>query len=57
MAARRLEHQVLAALKCALVEERLDAAEHLLRALEALCAEAALDSPLAEAYSAAIGRS
>jgi hypothetical protein len=49
---RRLEDQVLAALRHALAEERLETAEHLLRALEALSPEALPGSPLAAAYLA-----
>jgi len=47
-----LEDQVLAALERALRERREDVAEHLLRALEALCPDAAPGSPLGEAYLA-----
>jgi hypothetical protein len=48
----RLENLVLAAFRRAEAEGRGDAAEHLMRALEALCAgpDAAPGSALAEAY-------
>ena len=48
--APQLEEQVLAALERSLAEGRLEAAEHLLRALEALCGDASPGSVLAEAY-------
>ena len=47
-----LDAQVLAALERALAEGQFEVAEHLLRALEALCPDAALGSPLGEAYLA-----
>ena len=50
-----LEEQILAALERALAEGRSDAAEHLLRALEALCGDAMSGSPLADAYLTATG--
>ena len=53
---RELESQVLAALDLALAEGHIDAAEHLLRALEALCADASAGSPLAEGYLMLVGR-
>jgi Family of unknown function (DUF6103) len=53
--APHLEEKVLAALDQALREQRLDVAEHLLRALEALCGEAVPGSPLADAYLAMAG--
>ena len=46
----RLEHRVLAALRQAMTDDRLDVAEHLLRALEALAPDCASGSPLADAY-------
>jgi hypothetical protein len=46
----RLEEQVLAALKQAMTDDRLDVAEHLLRALEVLVPDCAPGSPLAAAY-------
>lgn len=52
---RHLENQILTALRRALAEGRLDAAEHLLRALEVLCAGAAPDPRLDEAYLAGVG--
>lgn len=45
-----LEEQILAALKRALAEGRAEAAEHLLRALEALCGDASPGTLLANAY-------
>jgi hypothetical protein len=50
-----LEEQILAALERALAEGRSDTAEHLLRALEALCGDASPGSPLADAYLTATG--
>lgn len=50
-----LEEQILAVLIRALKEGRAEAAEHLLRALEALCVEAVPGTPLADAYLAAAG--
>ncbi|SDD48433.1 hypothetical protein [Belnapia rosea] len=50
--APQLEEQVLAALERALAEGQLEAAEHLLRALEALCGDALPGSVLANAYLA-----
>ena len=50
-----LEEQILAALERALAEGRSDTAEHLLRALEALCGDASPGSVLAEAYLTAVG--
>ena len=50
-----LEEQVLAALERALAEGRSEAAEHLLRALEALCGDASPGSVLADAYLTATG--
>ena len=50
MPCRRLESRIVAAFKQALAEGRLDVAEHLLCALEALCPDARPDSPLATAY-------
>jgi hypothetical protein len=52
--APQLEDQVLAALERALRERREDVAEHLLRALEALCEDASPGSPLADAYLAVV---
>jgi hypothetical protein len=51
----QLEDEVLAALERALRERRHDVAEHLLRALEALCGDASPGSPLADAYLTAAG--
>jgi hypothetical protein len=48
-----LEEQVLAALERALAERQTEAAEHLLRALEALSGEASPGSVLADAYRTA----
>ncbi|WP_149536711.1 hypothetical protein [Siccirubricoccus phaeus] len=50
-----LEEQILAALERALAEGRSEVAEHLLRALEALCGDASPGTPLADACLAAIG--
>jgi hypothetical protein len=50
MPRRRLEDQGLAALRQAMIDGRPDVAEHLLRALEALCPGAPLGLPAAEAY-------
>lgn len=50
--APQLEDQVVAALERALTEGELEAAEHLLRALEALCEDASPGSVLPDAYSA-----
>ncbi|MCB4824864.1 hypothetical protein [Roseicella aerolata] len=50
-----LEEQILAALEQALAEGRSDAAEHLLRALEALCGDASPGTPLADAYLTVAG--
>jgi hypothetical protein len=50
--APHLEEKVLAAVDQALCEQRLDVAEHLLRALEALCGEAVPGSSLVDAYLA-----
>ncbi|TDH62091.1 hypothetical protein E2C06_12955 [Dankookia rubra] len=50
-----LEEQILAALERALEEGQTEAAEHLLRALEALCSDASAGSVLADAYFAAVG--
>lgn len=52
--APQLEDEVLAALKRAIRERREDAAEHLLRALEALCEDASPGTPLASAYFVAV---
>jgi hypothetical protein len=46
----RLEDRILATLKQAMIDDRLDVAEHLLRALEALAPDCAPESPLAAAY-------
>ncbi len=46
----QLEDKVLAALGQALRQQRPDVAEHLLRALQALCGDAMPGSPLADAY-------
>jgi hypothetical protein len=46
----RLEDRIHAALRQAIAEGRLDAAEHLLRALEVLAPLCTPGSPLAEAY-------
>lgn len=45
-----LEDQILAALERALAEGRLEAAEHLLRALEALCEDGLPGASLAVAH-------
>jgi len=45
-----LEYRILAALRQAMTDDRLDVAEHLLRALEALAPNCAPGSPVAEAY-------
>jgi hypothetical protein len=50
-----LEEQILVALERALAEGRSDTAEHLLRALEALCGDATPGSPLTDAYLTATG--
>ncbi|WP_149536698.1 hypothetical protein [Siccirubricoccus phaeus] len=50
-----LEEQILAALERALAEGQAEAAEHLLRALEALCSDASPGSVLAEAYLTSVG--
>ncbi|TDH62326.1 hypothetical protein E2C06_12000 [Dankookia rubra] len=50
--ASQLEDQVAAALERAVAEGELEAAEHLLRALEALCGDASPGSVLADAYFA-----
>jgi hypothetical protein len=47
-----LEEQVLAVLKRALTEGRVEAAEHLLRAVETLCGDACPGSARASAYVA-----
>ncbi|MDN3563549.1 hypothetical protein ACFQY5_33290 [Paeniroseomonas aquatica] len=52
---RPLEKQIIAALRQALAENQLEVAEHLLRAIEALCSDATLGTALAEAYSTAFG--
>ncbi|SDB71735.1 hypothetical protein [Belnapia rosea] len=49
--ALQLEDQVLAALERALKEQRSDVAEHLLCAIEVLCADLSPGSPLTDAYS------
>jgi hypothetical protein len=49
-----LEQQILAALERSLIEGRSEAAEHLLRALEALRGDASPGTPLADAYLAAV---
>jgi hypothetical protein len=46
----QLEHRVFAALECALAEGRLDVAEHLLCALEILCAGKIENTSLNRAY-------
>lgn len=51
-----LEDDVLAALRRSLRERREDAAEHLLRALEALCDDASPGTPLASAYSKGVAQ-
>ena len=48
-----LEAQIIAALRQALAEEQSEAAEHLLRAIEALCSDATPGTALADAYSTA----
>jgi hypothetical protein len=48
---RPLDESILAAFKKACAEDRMDIAEHLLRALEALDGEPEPGSPLGEAYS------
>lgn len=51
MAARRsLDHKILAVLKEAVAEDRLDVAEHLLQALEVLEGEPCPGSSLGNAY-------
>jgi len=51
-----LEEQILAVLRRALAEGQAEAAEHLLRALEALCGDASPGTPLlADAYLTAAG--
>lgn len=52
---RSLEEQVLTVLERALAEGRSEAAEHLLRALEALCGGAPPGTPLADAHPTAAG--
>lgn len=47
---RKMEDQILTALRLALAEGYEGAAEHLFRALEALCADASPGSPLADGY-------
>ena len=47
---RRLEQRILVALTQALAEHQSEAAEHLMRALEALSDDAVPGSPLADAY-------
>ncbi len=47
---RRLEQRILVALTQALAEHQSEAAEHLLRALEALSEDAVPGSPLADAH-------
>lgn len=51
-----LEDRILAALELALAEGRTEAAEHLLRALEALCSDVSPGSLLADAYLTATGK-
>ncbi|MDN3565106.1 hypothetical protein QWZ14_12110 [Paeniroseomonas aquatica] len=48
-----LEERIIAALRQALAEQQTEAAEHLLRAIEALCQDATPGTALAEAYAAA----
>ena len=52
-----LEHQILAAFKRALAEERLDVAEHLLKALEAFQPEPEPATSVAQAYQALVDSS
>ncbi|WP_159719104.1 hypothetical protein [Geminicoccus flavidas] len=49
-----LDHQALAALQQAMAEGRMEVAEHLLCALEALGADARANPPLAAAYASLI---
>ena len=56
MAARHsLEGKILAALKAAFAEGRLDVAEHLVRALEILEPEPSPGSALGQAYAMIVG--
>lgn len=56
MAARQpLEGKILAALKAAFAEGRLDVAEHLVRALEILEPEPSPGSALGQAYAMIVG--
>jgi hypothetical protein len=56
MAARHsLEGKILAALKAAFTEGRLDVAEHLVRALEILEPEPSPGSALGQAYAMIVG--
>jgi len=50
-----LERRILATLKQAMNDGRLDVADHLLRALEALAPGCAPGSPLGDAYLLAAG--